>query len=217
MLKSFFDLVAFDLYGTLLDISGLVRLMRPVAGEGAVELLGRWRKAQIERTWRLNSEGRYEPWDRVTLAALEEVAPEMPGKTRERLAALWQIVPAFPDTAATLAALKTAGVRRVVLSNGTRAMITRALDFALLGVDRILSADEVRVYKPDSRVYALLDALAGRAHTLFVSSNGWDADGARRVGHTVAWIDRGGDPPATPPNYRIASLSELIPLVAGRR
>ena len=212
----FFDLVAFDLYGTLLDVSGLIRLMRPVAGEGAAELLGRWRKAQLERTWKLNREGRYEPWDRVTLAALEEVAPELPAKARERLAALWLIVPAFPDTASTLAALKAAGVRRVVLSTGTRAMITRALDIAALGVDRILSADDVRVYKTDPRVYALLDAMAGRAHTLFVSSNGWDADGARRGGRTVAWVDRGGEPPATPPNYRVASLSELIPLLARR-
>jgi 2-haloacid dehalogenase len=212
----FFDLVAFDLYGTLLDISGLARQMRPVVGEGAEGLLGRWRKAQLERTWRLNHEGGYEPWDRVTLAALEEVAPNLPVKARERLADLWLTVPAFPDAAATLAGLKAARVRRAVLSNGTRAMITRALDIAALGVDMILSSDDVRVYKTDPRVYALLDAVAGRAHTLFVSSNGWDADGARRVGRNVAWIDRGGDPPATPPNYRIASLSKLLPLLAGR-
>ena len=212
----FFDLVAFDLYGTLLDISGLARRMRPVVGEGAEGLLGRWRKAQIERTWRLNREGAYEPWDHVTLAALGEVAPELPAKDRKRLAELWLTVPAFPDAAATLAGLKAAGVRRAVLSNGTRVMITRALDVAALGVDRILSCDDVRVYKTDPRVYALLDTVAGRAHTLFVSSNGWDADGARRDRRTVAWIDRGGDPPSTPPNYRITSLSDLIPLLKSR-
>ena len=212
----FFDLVAFDLYGTLLDISGLARRMRPIVGEKAEVLLARWRKAQLERTWRLNREGGYEPWDRVTLAALEEVAPELPAKDRETLAQLWLTVPAFPDAAVTLAGLKEAGVRRAVLSNGTRAMIAQALDVASLGVDRILSADDVRVYKTDPRVYALLDTVAVRAHTLFVSSNGWDADGARRDGRTVAWIDRGGDPPATPANYRIASLSELIPLLTSR-
>src|SRR6202051_79741 len=98
-----FDLVAFDLYGTLLDISGLAARMRPVAGDGAAALLSRWRKAQIERTWRLNREGGYEPWDRVTVAALEEVAPELPVEIRERLAQLWLTVPAFADAAATLA------------------------------------------------------------------------------------------------------------------
>ena len=210
-----FDLVAFDLYGTLLDISGLAARMRPICGEGSAELLSRWRKAQIERTWLLNREGRYEPWDRVTLAALEEVAPELPPRSRERLADLWLTVPAFADAALTVASLKSAGARRAVLSNGTRAMITRALEAGGLGVDTILSADDVRVYKTDPRVYALLDAEAERARTLFVSSNGWDADGARRAGRTVAWIDRGGDPPATPPNHRIVSLSDVVGLLVG--
>jgi 2-haloacid dehalogenase len=210
-----FDLVAFDLYGTLLDISGLAAQMRPVAGDGAAALLGRWRKAQLERTWRLNREGRYEPWDRVTVAALGEVAPELSAEVRDQLSELWLTVPAFPDAAATLATLGSAGVRRAVLSNGTRAMIARALEAGGLEVDRILSADDVRAYKTDPRVYALLDAEADRDRTLFVSSNGWDADGARRGGRTVAWIDRGGDPPATPPNHRIVSLSEVVRLLVG--
>jgi 2-haloacid dehalogenase len=92
-------------------------------------------------------------------------------------------------------------------------MIGTALEAAGLEVDRVLSADDVRVYKTDPRVYALLDGEAARERTLFVSSNGWDADGARRDGRTVAWIDRGGEPPATPANYRVRRLSELSDLV----
>ncbi len=44
-----FDLVAFDLYGILLDISELASGMRLIAGEGAAALLERWRKVQLER------------------------------------------------------------------------------------------------------------------------------------------------------------------------
>ena len=208
-----FDLVAFDLYGTLLDISGLAAEMRPLIGERAVNLLVRWRKAQLERSWRLNRDGLYEPWDLVTLRALEEVAPDLPMEARESLARLWLTVPAFADAAGTLAALKALGVRRAVLSNGTRSMITRALRAARIDVDRILSADDVHAYKTDPRVYALLDAEAGPPRTLFVSSNGWDADGAQRTGRTVAWIDRGGDPPALTPRYRVASLTEVVGLL----
>src|SRR6476660_8050729 len=101
-----FDLVAFDLYGTLLDISGLEARMRPDVGDGAGGLLGRWRKAQLERSWRLNRQGRYEPWDRVTAAALEEVAFELPVASRKRLADLWLRIPAYSDAAVALAALK---------------------------------------------------------------------------------------------------------------
>ena len=208
-----FDLLAFDLYGTLLDISGLAARMRPIAGDSAPILLGKWRQAQLERTWQLNRLGRYEPWDRVTLRALEEIAPELPAEAREHLAQLWLTVPAFPDAASTLAALRSAGVRLAVLSNGTRAMVTQALEAAGLEVNRILTADDVRAYKTDPRVYALLDAEADRARTLFVSSNGWDAEGAQRAGRTVAWIDRGGEPPAATPSYRVVSLSQVTGLL----
>jgi 2-haloacid dehalogenase len=209
-----FDLVAFDLYGTLLDISGLAARMRPIVGDGAPGLLRRWRAAQLERSWRLNRESRYEAWDRVTLGALEEVAPELAAESRERLADLWLTVPAFPDARSTLAALEFAGVRCAILSNGTRSMVARALEEASLEVDRILSADDVGAYKTDRRVYALLDAEAGPERTLFVSSNGWDADGARRTGRTVAWIDRGGEPPAMAPTYRVPSLADVVALSA---
>ena len=209
-----FDLVAFDLYGTLLDISGLAARMTPIAGERSVELLGRWRAAQLQRSWRLNREGHYEAWDAVTATALEEVAPELSVPARTRLAELWQTVPAFPDAAAALTDLEAAGVRRAVLSNGTRSMIASALEAGSLEVDLILSADDVHVYKTDPRVYAQLDREADRRRVLFVSSNGWDADGARRDGRTVAWIDRGGQPPASP-DYRIRALSEVVGLAAG--
>jgi len=129
-----FDLVAFDLYGTLLDIAALADRMRPITGEGSAAVLGRWRAAQLERSWRSNRESRYEPWDRVTLGALEEVAPELPAESRERHARLWLTVPAFADARSTLRALESAGVRRAVLSNGTSPMIAQALEAADLAV-----------------------------------------------------------------------------------
>jgi 2-haloacid dehalogenase len=208
-----FDVVAFDLYGTLLDVSRLAGAMRPAVGERAEALLARWRKAQLERSWQVNRDGAYVPWDRVTLLALEDVAPDLPGHVRRELARLWLTVPAFEDAGATLVALKSAGVRRVILSNGTRAMIKTAIEAAGLEVDRVLSADDVRAYKTDVRVYALLDEEGERARTLFVTANGWDADGARRAGCNVAWIDRSGEPPLAAPNSVISSLRGVIELI----
>jgi 2-haloacid dehalogenase len=210
-----YDLVAFDLYGTLLDIGGLAERMRPIVGDGAPELLARWRRAQLESSWDSNRVGAYEPWDVLTLRALDSVAPELDPAARGRLADLWLAIPAYPDAAEALDAIRSAGGRSAVLSNGTVAMIRRALDSAWLGVDRILSADDVGVYKTDPRVYALLDAVAPRSRTLFVSGNGWDAEGAARDGRSVAWIDRGGEPPGVSPTRRVRSLREIGDLVAG--
>src|SRR5207248_1963725 len=110
---------------------------------------------------------------------------------------------------------RRANVRSAILSNGTVAMIRSALAAAQLPVDEVRSVDEVRVYKPDARVYQLLDGLAPPKRTLFVSSNGWDAEGCKRTGRAVALIDRGNPPPSLPPDVRAASLRELADAVLG--
>ena len=201
-------LVAFDLYGTLLDVSGLLKKLEPLCGP-AEELLGRWRKAQLERTWELNQRGAYEPFDKVTAWALEKTAPEIDAPTREKMCATWLALPPHGDAGETLARLKAKGVRTAVLSNGTKAMIRAALDAADISVDEIRSADEVRAYKTDPRVYALLS----QKGTLFVSGNAWDAEGAKKSGLDVAYIDRGGPSPALEPDLRVGRLLELPPLV----
>jgi len=81
-------------------------------------------------------------------------------------------------------------------------------------IEEVRSVDEVRVYKPDARVYALLDQMAPRDRTLFVSANGWDAEGAKRDGRTVAFLERGNPPPGVEPDLRARSLRELIEQIA---
>jgi 2-haloalkanoic acid dehalogenase type II len=201
-----FDLVAFDLYGTLLDVSGLAKRLEPFAGPKAADLLSRWRKAQLERTWNRKA---YQPFGVVTERALAEVAPQLDAKTRAKMCETWMSLPAFPDARATLDSLKKARVRRAILSNGTPAMIHAAVSAADLELDEIRSVDEVGVYKPDPRVYALLP----RERTLFVSANGWDAEGAKRNGLAVAWIDRGTPPPGIAPDFHLRSLSDVAAVV----
>ena len=214
-----YQVVAFDLYGTLLDVSGLAARMDAAAADspsggatfpdGAPALLAAWRKAQLERTWKLNEQSAYEPFDAVTAKALEQVAPQLAPGLKARLAALWLTLPAFPDAKATLDRLRNEGVKTAVLSNGTEPMVRSALEAAGIDVFAIRSADQVKAYKTDARVYALLDGLGPREKTLFVSSNGWDAAGAKRDGRTVAFIDRGLPPPGVAPDLKVRSLTEL--------
>ena len=55
-----------------------------------------------------------------------------------------------------LAALKELGVRSAILTNGSRDMIESALVSSGLGqrIDQVMSADDVRTFKPDPAVYA---------------------------------------------------------------
>jgi 2-haloacid dehalogenase len=212
-----YRLVVFDLYGTLLDVSGMAERLSFALGRDASALLAAWRTAQLERTWELNRLGAYEPWDQVTAWAFDKVVAErgesIAAEKRVRMIDEWLAVPPHGDALETLRKLRTAGVRTAVLSNGTQPMIALAISEAKLTLDEVLSADAVRVYKPDPRVYGLLDALAPKHELLFVSSNAFDAEGAKRAGLTVAFVDRGNAQPAVEPDYRVGSLSALLAIV----
>jgi len=203
------DLIAFDLYGTLLDVSGLAQQIGARVPDPAALVLA-WRKAQLELT---GAKSPFRPFDQLTAAALAQVAPGLSESLRDELCGLWLRLPAHPGAKELLQALERNGIRRAVLSNGTQAMIEQALAFAGLPVDAVLSVDRVQVYKPDPRVYALLDGLAPRERTLFLSANGWDAEGARRDGRRVAWIDRGTPPPELPPDFHLHALGDLAAVV----
>jgi 2-haloacid dehalogenase len=64
------------------------------------------------------------------------------------------------------------------------------------GLDRVLDAtisiDSKKVFKPAPDAYTLIEARLGiaPAQVLFVSSNPWDACGAKSFGLNVAWIER---------------------------
>jgi 2-haloacid dehalogenase len=98
------------------------------------------------------------------------------------------------------------------------AAATRSAGLAEL-LDAVLSIEDVGIYKPHPSVYRLaVDRLGVRAEELlFVSSNGWDAWGAKAFGLAVAWCNRSGQPPERlghPPDHVIRSLAEL-PAIAG--
>ena len=207
-------MVVFDLYGTLLDVSGMAARMSAALGKDASPMLAAWRIEQLERTWELNRLGSYEPFDQVTAWALTKVAGELDAAMRAKLTSEWLTVPPHPDALEALQRLRAAGVRTATLSNGTRQMIERALFAAGITIDEVRSADEVRVYKPDPRVYALLDDLAPRDQQLFVSSNAFDADGAKRDGRAVLVIHRGGARPTLAPDFEVHSLAEMAAVVA---
>src|SRR5207245_10444151 len=100
-----------------------------------------------------------------------------------RMCEIWLSLPPFPDARAALESLRRARIRRAVLSNGTPAMIRAALAASDLEVDDVFSADDVRAYKTDPEVYALLR----RDGTLLVSAKRWDDEGPSRSALTARW------------------------------
>ncbi|HSF62988.1 MAG TPA: haloacid dehalogenase type II [Paracoccaceae bacterium] len=198
--------VVFDAYGTLFDVAGAARAAAAQPGGEALaqvwpRLAEDWRRKQLEYTWQRAITGRHADFARVTADGLDwalEAAGLDDPALRTRLLALYDELPAYPEVPGVLAALRARGLTTAILSNGSPAMLAAAVASARLGslFDAILSVEEVGVFKPDARVYAMVGARLGcRAEdVLFVSANGWDAAGAAGFGFATAWVNRARAP-----------------------
>jgi 2-haloacid dehalogenase len=98
----------------------------------------------------------------------------------------------YPDAKDALLSLKN--YKRAILSNGSTDMLTALVRNT--GLDSILDAtisiDAKGIFKPSPDAYSLIQARldVNPGDVLFVSSNPWDAIGAKAVGLKVAWIER---------------------------
>jgi 2-haloacid dehalogenase len=216
------DAIAFDLYGTLLEVASVGRAAAEVTAEPAA-LVELWRTKQLEYTWLRTLMGRYQDFWATTADALDFALDRhgavVDDDTRARLLGAWLDVSPYPEVPAALERLGSAR-RLAILSNGNPDMLEAGLAAAGLR-DRfaaVLSVDEVGAYKPFPAVYELATKAFGlpAERILFVSSNGWDAFGARSFGFPVAWINRAGGPLerlGTPPNLVVPDLAALAEAV----
>src|SRR5690606_26734664 len=86
-------------------------------------------------------------------------------------------------------------------------------------LDACMSVDEIKLYKPDPRVYQLAcDRLKVQPHEVcFVSSNAWDVAGASAFGFNAIRINRQNGPleyPCALFKHQLKALAELPPLLA---
>ncbi len=213
----------FDAYGTLFDFASAAARCPDVPLDRRAALTTLWRDKQIQYAWLRTLENRYADFWQVTGDALDFALESLNLETpslRERLMDLYLGLEPFPEVPAVLAALRQAGFRTAILSNGSPMMLDALVKRSNLEAmfDAVLSADAVRAFKthPDVYQYALdsLDVEAGAI--AFQSSNAWDAHGASDFGMRVVWCNRYGQRrerlPGSP-DFEIGTLAELPPLL----
>lgn len=221
----------FDAYGTLFDVTAAARQAAeepafPALKDSWVEVAQHWRLKQLQYSWlRAISDAHTEFWQ-VTQDgldwALEATGLDGDPALRERLLALYWELQAYPEVPAMLRSLKDMGMNTAILSNGSPPMLDGAVQSAGIGdvLDDVLSVESVGIFKPDRRVYDLVEQRFNCAprEVLFVSSNGWDAAAAAGYGFTTAWVNRAGEPVDRLPWKPDTILSDLttIPELAGR-
>lgn len=203
------QVIGFDVFGTLVDPAAIAEPLRSFAGEYTGTLVAEWRRSQLEFAFRRAAMGRYQPFDRVTRAALDRALAgtgiDIPEADREELVAAWTRLPAFADAAPTLDALRARGHRCLAFSNGTATGLETLLNHAGLAphLDDVLSVEAVGTYKPAPAVYDYLVASGGadRDATWLVSGNAWDVIGAGTAGLATAWLQRDATTPFDPWDY----------------
>ncbi len=211
----------FDAYGTLFDLHSAAAKHRAELGDKADQLSALWRTKQLEYTWLRSLMGAYADFWQVTGEALDyalaALGLERPG-LKDRLMSAYLTLGVYPEVPAMLKALKAAGMRCAILSNGEPAMLQAAVRNA--GIDALLdgvfSVDSLGIYKPHGSVYRLaVDRLGLPARRIsFQSANAWDAAGAAHFGFRVAWINRFGQQAERLPAKPDAELSSLAELPA---
>jgi 2-haloacid dehalogenase len=236
--------VVFDAYGTLYDIQSVASVTE-AAFPGYGELITQiWRIKQLEYTWLRSLMHRYRDFSAVTRESLaytlKALGLQHDAHVLETIMGKYLQLDLYPDAAAALAAMR--GKKLAILSNGSPAMLDALVQSSGLKLDATISVDPQQTFKPSPQAYALIESRLGvePAEVLFVSSNPWDACGAKAFGLKVAWIERvtpeamalaciktDALPPLTlfkairtqmdelglEPDYRIRALSELPGLV----
>ncbi|CAL9363431.1 (S)-2-haloacid dehalogenase [Nocardiopsis dassonvillei] len=200
------DVVVFDILGTMVDEPGGIergiRSLVPGLDEARTgDLVGLWQRHVDEQQREILSGGRpYADSTVLDREAAERVAAEVgvgdPEAVRS-LAASAQRLDPWPDSVSALGRI-AARLPVTGLSNAGRSALTRINAHAGLRWHQILSAEDVRGYKPRADVYRLAVADSGLApeRLLMVAAHAWDLRGAQAVGMRTAYVERPvGDPP----------------------
>ena len=187
----------FDAYGTLFDVNAACRELSKEVGEQWQELATLWRLRQVEYTWLRNSMNEYINFWNITEDALEYAMETLNIKNEDlknKLLDLYLKLEAYPEVEKVLMQLKKEGYQTGILSNGSEEMLASAVKNAKLEnlLDKVLSVEKCKVYKPSSKVYDLVEKefKINKINCAFFSSNAWDMHAAAHYGFKTIWVNR---------------------------
>ncbi len=195
--------ITFDCYGTLVDWraglgAAFAREMAPIERSERDRLVDGYMAEEPAL-----ETGPYRPYPDLVAAGARRAAQGL-GRTLDATAAArmadsivdW---PSFPDSRASLAELRRRGFRIGLLSNITRAVIERTIGRNEFPVDLVVTAEDVRSYKPAPAHWARFLKETGAEPRDCVHVAGayeYDLPPAAAFGFRTVFVERYPGPPA---------------------
>jgi len=213
-------ILAFDVYGTLIDTQGVLTLLELLVGEKALLFSNTWRAKQLEYSFRRALMHRYEHFSVCTEEALnyscDTLKVSLTLVQRLSLMESYHKLPAFKDVSKDLLLLAQ-DYQLVAFSNGENDVVEQLLINANIReyFSDVITADEVESFKPSPLIYQhLLKRTNSKAeNTWLISSNSFDVIGAKSQALNAVWVNRTNlavyDPWGIEPNFTINQLDEL--------
>ena len=214
--------IIFDAYGTLFDVNSAAEKCKSKIGDKWESFANYWRTTQLEYTWLRSLMNRHKDFWKITEDSLDKSMKAFKIETsmKNELLELYKILSTFPEVTEVLKKLKEKNYKLAILSNGTPSLLNELVKSNNLDniFNDIFSIEEVKVYKPDSKVYdiPIKKYQIKKNEVAYLSANTWDVSAGGNYGFNPVWINRSNnifDNLDYKPQNEIGNLKELLNII----
>ena len=188
--------VIFDAYGTLFDVNSAAEKCKDKIGDKWESFSNYWRSTQLEYTWLRSLMNKHKDFWGITEDSLEKSMKvfNINKGMKNELLNLYKILSPYQEVKKVLENLKSKNLRLAILSNGTPSLLNELVTSSNLNnlFDDIFSIEEVKIYKPHSKVYEIpIKKYNIKPNDVtFLSANTWDVSGGGNFGYDSIWVNR---------------------------
>ena len=214
--------LVFDAYGTLFDVNSAANKCKDKIGEDWENFANFWRTTQLEYTWLRSLMRRHRDFWKITEDSLDKSMKVfgVDKNMKNELLNLYKVLSPYPEVKNVLEILKEQNFKLAILSNGTPALLNELVTSNNLNnlFDDLFSVEEVKVFKPDSKVYEIPTKRYNiKANQVtFLSANTWDVSGGGNYGYNSVWVNRNKskfDLLDYQPKNEVSNLTQLLDIV----
>ena len=211
--------VVFDAYGTLFDVNSAAEKCKDKIGAKWETFANFWRTTQLEYTWLRSLMKRHKNFWDITEDSLDKSMKvfNINKNMKNELLSLYKILSPYPEVKGVLEDLKKKNFKLAILSNGTLDLLNELVESNKLNnlFDDLFSIEEVKIYKPDPRVYEIpIKKYKIKSDEItFLSANTLYVSGGGNYGYNSIWVNRNKsqfDNLDYHPKNEIGNLSQLL-------